>query len=100
VTILLLTVVAAGGCVAGLVSLWRRRGAHVLTLSIAALVALTICAFSADIWFDWFGFARGDGEIFIGYYLFGLFAVGAAALALAAALIVIALRPRVSGVQA
>ena len=99
-TLLLLTLFAAAGCVAGLVNLWRRQGALVLALSIASLLLVTTLAFSADVWFDWFGFNRGDGQIFIGYYLFGLIALGAAALAFVAALIVAGLRPRVAGGQA
>jgi ammonia channel protein AmtB len=100
VTLLLFTLVAAAGAVVGLVNLWRRREPVLIALSTAGLVGLTICAFTAEIWFGWFGFARGDGQVFIGYYLFGLIALGVSALAVLGALIVLALRPRMIGEKA
>ena len=98
--LLLLTVVAAASAVVGLVHLWRHREPVLLAGSVGALILVSICAFTADIWFGWFGFGRGDGQIFIGYDLFGLLALGAVTLALLLAVIVLVLRPRIIGDKA
>ena len=97
--LLLLILLAAVSALAGLVGLWQRRDWVLLRASIIGLALLGVCAFTADIWFDWLGLSGGDGQIFIGYYLFGAGAFGIAALVLVAIPVVLALRPK-TGKQA
>ena len=98
--LLLLILISAAGAIAGLVKLWRRRRPAALAGSIAGLLAVAICAFTAEDWYDWFGFGRGDGQVFIGYYLIGLAALGAAALAFFLGVLALALRPSIIGDKA
>jgi len=97
VILLLLVLVATVCAVAGLVGLWRRRDPVLLTTSIIGLAVIGLCAFTADVWFDWVGFNRGDGQVFIGFYLIGIGAFGIAALAVAATPLVLALRSKSRG---
>ena len=92
--VLLLAFAGSVGSLAGLVALWRRRDPILLKISILALGAAGVAAFTAEIWYRWFGFSRGDGQVFIGYYLFGMGAFAIAGFALIAIPIVLALRPK------
>ena len=93
----LLMLVAVGCATVGLVQLWGRRNSTTTIMSIIALVVLGISGFTAETWYHWLGYSRGDSQVFIGYFLIGLFALGAAALTLVAGLIVLAVRPRTVG---
>ena len=80
---------------AGLVRLWGRQPAATLIGGAIGLLLLAcVIAFTAELWFELLGFSRGDGQVFIGYFMFG----GMAFLAMPAmglmAAIVIAIRPK------
>lgn len=82
--------------VAGLVRLWSRQPAALLMGGAIGLLLLAcVIAFTAEIWFELLGYSRGDGQVFIGYFMFGGIAfIAIPALGLLAAL-VIAIRPKV-----
>ena len=77
----------------GLVELWRRRPARTFLISIAGLAACVVVAMTAELWFPLFGMNRGDGQVFIGYYLLGLGALGALTALGVLAAIAFGLRP-------
>jgi len=85
---------AVAGCT-GLARLWQGQAAFsALVLGIGAMFGAGLVGFTAEYWFDWSGRSRGDGQVFIGYFLFGGAAwLGALVLAVSAA-IVVAIRPK------
>jgi hypothetical protein len=54
---------------------------------------LLVAAMTAELWFPLFGMNRGDGQVFIGYYLLGLGALGALTALGVLAAIAFGLRP-------
>ena len=56
---------------AGLFAMWRHGSARPFLGALIGLGGCIITALTADIWFPLLGMNRGDGQVFIGYFLFG-----------------------------
>ncbi len=93
VLLIALSGIVAG--VAGLVRLWlRQSAASLLGGAIGLLLLACAVAFTAEYWFDLLGFSRGDGQVFIGYFMVGGMAFLAIPTLGLAAAIVMAIRPK------
>jgi pheromone shutdown protein TraB len=97
--IVVIALVAALLPLYGLVEVWHGRWRPLwAALGFAVLVVAALV--TADMWYPLFGFNHGDGQIFIGYFLFagGLAAVAASAL-VAAPIVAVAARARARHLQ-
>ncbi|MGC1470082.1 MAG: hypothetical protein WA793_11935 [Sphingorhabdus sp.] len=85
----------------GLVRLWQRKPSTLaLLFAVGTMSFAGLVGFTAETWFDWFGRYRGDGQILIGYLVFGAGAFLGAIIMVVLAALVAVLRPKTAATVA
>lgn len=74
----------AGLLLFGLFEVWQARW-RPLWIALGCTALFVLACLTAETWYSWFDIYRGDGQIFIGYWIVGgiAFMAGAGALILA-----------------
>ena len=81
---ILFALIGAGLLLFGLAEVWNGRWRAMWAALGYALAFAAIC-FTAELWFPFLGFSRGDGFVLIGYYMIGIASLAAAVGSLAIA---------------
>ena len=87
-------IAGAGMGLVGLFQLWQRRpAAFELRVGGGLMALVAVLGLTAEQWFDLMGMSRGDGEIFIGYFLISMAGALALVVLIALAGLVALVRP-------